>query len=490
VQKYTYRKVKNSSGNIGVQIGYYKNGNFQVTNHLGTARNPDKLTSLVSEAGKIVSKLNDDTAKQFSLLPQNSTDTRKEFQKRYEHINITHTFAYNELKKYFNKIGYQSIESDLLKDLSLVRIIKPVSKRKSLKLLKDLFDISYSESWLYKSFKTFQSYKRQIQKINTKFAVEELKEDINILFYDVTTLYFESFKSDELKSLGFSKDNKFNQPQLVVGLVTTDSGFPLTYHMYQGKKFEGHTMIPTIQSYLDTVGSDRVTVVADAGMLSSDNISLLAEKEWQYIVGARLSNLKRKYFTKIKNHNFQDKCDLKINTDMGRLITRFSEKRYRKDKHELEKMIKKAKETLKKPSKITARYKYVKKEGKQKYSLNTELIDKRKTLLGLKGYYTNTSYTVEKVVKEYKRLWKIKQNFRVLKNDLACRPIYHWKAENIQGHLLIAFIALSVSKLIEIKKSQSIESFVKEVMKKRDIQLRDLSNDQIFSIQMTKSPTY
>ena len=481
--KYTYRKVRNTSGNTGIQVGYYSKGNFKVTNHLGTARDAIELATLVREASTAVVQLNGDE-KQLRLFRGKTKDLQKEFQKKYHVTKVTHMYAYSELSKYLQKIGYGEIKQKLLKDLALIRVIKPVSKRESLKLLKEYFSISYSESGLYKQFGKFQSFKKQIQKISTNFAVTTLKQDINILLYDVTTLYFETFNSDELRSLGFSKDNKFSQPQLVIGLVTTDIGFPVTYHMYQGKKFEGHTMIPTMQSYLDAVNVGKITVVADAGMLSSKNILAIESKLWNYIVGARLSNLKQEYFKKIKGHDFQKESKLEINSSLGRLIVAYADKRYRKDKYELGKSIKKAEKLLNTPSKITSRYKYISKTTQEKFSLNTDLIQKREVLLGLKGYYTNTKYSAEKVISEYSKLWRIEQNFRVLKSDLACRPIYHWKPANIQGHLLISFLALSISKYIEIDTGESIRSFVKKIMKIHNLEVQDLESDQTFSIQL------
>lgn len=481
--KYTYRKVKNSSQNIGVQIGYYEKGNFKVKKHLGTTHNDVQLDNLVKEASRQVNKLNSST-KQLTLFKEKKIDLEKEFLKNYQPLEIKYSFAHQQLKKYFDLIGYENLESDLLKDLALIRIIKATSKRESLKLLSQYFDINYSESLLYKAFKGFQKYKRQVEDINTQFATEKLNQDLTVMFYDVTTLYFESFKPKELQTLGFSKDNKFCQPQLVIGLVITDKGFPLTYHTYQGKKFEGHTMIPTIEQYLRKNKQNLITVVADAGMLSRINIVQLKQLGWKYIVGARLSNLSKKCFDQIKKHNFSENGDLDINTKLGRLIISFSQKRFRKDNLDLEKSIEKAKSLVKNPSKMTSRYKYVKKDKKLEYSLNNSLIDKRKVLLGLKGYYTNTNYSIDRIISEYKNLWKIEQNFRVLKSDLACRPIYHWKPANIQGHLLVSFIALGVSKYIEISKQQSIKSYIKEIIQIKTLKLLHLKSEQILSFQI------
>ncbi len=245
-----------------------------------------------------------------------------------------------------------------------------------------------------------------------------------------------------------------------------------------------------IQSYLQSKNiykknsQKSITVVADAGMLNKDNINLLNNMCWKYIVGARLSNLQQKYIDKINKHKFENNNNLEIKTHLGKLLVTFSEKRYRKDKHDLDKYIAKAEGLIKNPSKMNSRYKYIKRESKEKYILNEELIQKRKFFLGLKGYYTNTTYSSEKIVEEYRNLWRIEQNFKVLKSDLACRPIYHWKPQNIQSHLLISFMALSISKYIEINNDQSIRSYVKEIMKYKTLELRHLETDQILTIRI------
>ena len=175
----------------------------------------------------------------------------------------------------------------------------------------------------------------------------------DLLFYDVTTLYFETFEEDELRKNGFSKDNKSQQPQILVALMVTKEGFPIAYEVFSGNTFEGHTIIPVVRDFIRKNEVKEFTVVADAAMISAENIKQLAANNINYIVGARLGNISNELFEEIeKNISREDGKSVRIKTDNGFLICSYSSVRYRKDKNEMEKQIEKAKQWLKIPQKI------------------------------------------------------------------------------------------------------------------------------------------
>lgn len=123
------------------------------------------------------------------------------------------------------------------------------------------------------------------------FVKKAYSFDYDLLFYDVTTLYFETFEEDDLRKNGFSKDNKSNQPQILIALMVSKEGFPITYEIFSGNTFEGHTILPVVKKFIDKHQARNFTIVADAAMISTDNIKQLRENEINYIVGARLGNL-------------------------------------------------------------------------------------------------------------------------------------------------------------------------------------------------------
>jgi transposase len=163
-----------------------------------------------------------------------------------------------------------------------------------------------------------------------------------------------------------------------------------------------------------------------------------------------------------------------LQTDLGDLICSYSSVRYRKDLHEMNKQIQKAQYALEHPSKIK-KLKFTTTQG-QKVELNKKLIEKTQRLLGIKGYYTNlkeSEVSDQTIIERYHELYKIEQAFRMSKSDLETRPIFHYKEEPIKLHILICFIALVVSKHIELKTSMSIKKVVHQCKKITDARLKN-----------------
>lgn len=296
-----------------------------------------------------------------------------------------------------------------------------------------------------------------------------------MVFYDVTTLYFESFDADDLRKNGFSKDNKSQQPQILIALMVSKEGLPISYEVFPGNTFEGHTFIPMIQSFIKKNNVRTLTVIADAAMISSENSTALNEKGINYIVGARLGNISSDLLAEIdSNITRKDGMSIRVKTVNGDLICSYSSVRYRKDKYEMEKQIERAKYLIDNPSK-SKKLKFTKLSG-QKMGLNQKLIDKTHKLLGIKGYYTNLPKSIannQTIIARYRELYRIEQAFRIAKSDLKTRPIFHYKEEPIKLHLLICFIALVVSKHIELKTQMSIKSFIHECKKITDARLKN-----------------
>src|SRR5690606_1164665 len=176
---------------------------------------------------------------------------------------------------------------ELYRDLALMRIIEPTSKLRTIELLQQYFNVRYAQRTVYRALPKLLEMQGVIEEASTQTARQELDEAFNLVLYDVTTLYFESFKDYDLQRPGFSKDNKPQQPQIVVGLITTRSGFPLMHEVFEGNTFEGHTMLEIVGKFQKRVGQAKPVIVADAAMLSKDNMLKLGAQGYRYIVGAR-----------------------------------------------------------------------------------------------------------------------------------------------------------------------------------------------------------
>lgn len=464
------RTVKTSSGAIAVQIVRYEKRKRIILAHIGSTHTKEELEALRLEA---LIKI-EETASQKSLFSKDKPKASPIIiVNKSEYLGDRYTFLYEVLSQIFHLFDFQKLKNQLLLDLVLIRIVQPASKLESLELLSEMFGIGYKRGNLYQAIASFTTLKDNIEKQLLSFAKKSLSFDFSIVFYDVTTLYFESLTQDAdftdekgiitkgLRRNGFSKDNKSNQPQIVIGLIVTKEGFPVAYDVFEGNTFEGKTFISTITKFKNTHEVKTLTVVADAAMISLDNIQELIKNNLSYIVGARTANLKFDQIKQInKKLNQKDSASTRIDTERGILICDFSINRYRKDKREMEKQITKAQKLIL-DNKALTRTKFIKTD-KASQTLNTALVEKTKLLLGIKGYYTNLlGETNEIIIKHYHNLWHVELAFRIAKSDLQTRPIYHFKRQTIEAHILICFMALAVCKYMELKTGRSIKKIVK-----------------------------
>lgn len=387
-------------------------------------------------------------------------------------LGVRYNFFYKQVREIQGKIGFDDLPA-LLQDLVVIRLFEPASKLRSLELLKQYFDINHSRKTYYKIAPKCIELKKTVEDKVVDFAKKNYAFNFDILFYDVTTLYFETFEEDELRKNGFSKDNKSQQPQILIALMVSKEGFPIAYEVFSGNTFEGHTIIPVVMDFIKRNNVKECTVVADAAMISTENVKQLVENKLNYIVGARLGNIPVELFEIIdKNIIREDGKSIRIKTNNGYLICSYSSARYRKDLYEMNKQIEKANQVIAHPSK-SKKLKFTQTKG-QKIELNVALIEKTKKLLGIKGYYTNLEEQVAgntTIIERYHELYKIEQAFRISKSDLQTRPIFHFKEQPIKLHILICFMALVLSKHIELKTGVSIRRFIDEAKKIADGQI-------------------
>lgn len=476
---YHVRKTKTASGATAVQVVCYIKRKMVLAKHIGSARSDPELKALRKIAEAWIKKI----AKQHGLFDK--VENRPPIRglallEKCEYIGFRYGFIYEVLMELLDRFGFAAIGNPLLRDLVIMRIVEPASKLRSLELLKEYFGINHRRQTFYEALPRLLKLKDTVEELAVKRAKVELAFDFSLVFYDVTTLYFESFSPDELRKNGFSKDNKSQQPQIVIGLMVTSQGFPVAYEIFPGNKFEGHTLIPAVKNFKAKHKISTLTIVADAAMISMDNVLALNSHKLNYIVGARMGNISPKAITHISDTlNCQDKATIRIATAQGNLICDFSAKRYAKDKREMEKQIKKAELLLKNP-KEAKRVKFLKNGNRANYEINKDLIKKTKRLLGIKGYYTNLepSVTNQMVIDHYHNLWRVEQAFRIAKNDLETRPIFHFKEETIKVHVLICFMALTISKYMEIKTAKPLQQIIKALKQVTDARLLDTLTEQ------------
>lgn len=442
------RKTKTASGSTAVQVVRYKQRRVVVLKHLGSGKTSGEVDALVASAQLWIEEYNKQpplfSRRSQRVLPISTT----------QYLGVTYTFARDVLLRVAQICGFDPKQNDLLLDLAIMRLVEPASKLRSLELLNRYFNIRYSRRDLYRKLPELLKQKNDLEDAAVACAKDVLSSDLALVLYDVTTLYFETFTSDELRVQGFSKDNKPQQPQIVIGLLVTRQGFPLSYEVFAGNTFEGKTMLPVLASFAKRRDVQTPTVVADAAMLSQKNIAELTRNNFSYIVGARMANLSLDLIKQVSGElNQRDGALIRVPTPRGDLVASFSKKRYRKNKGDMDRQITRG-QKLVEQNEPGRRAKFVTKDNGDSYVLNQELINKTKQLLGIRGYYTNIpedTLSNEDVVTRYHDLWRVESAFRMAKSDLASRPIFHYTEDAVRVHILICFVALVLGKYIEIK---------------------------------------
>lgn len=482
------RKVKTKSGATALQVVQYHGHRAKIAKHIGSCKEEFEYELLLKKAQEWI----EDQTCQANLFPEPKQKVL--IVERGECIAVTHHFAYQFFLACLDECTFTHLPP-LLLDLVIMRLIEPASKLRSIELLSRYFGIHYSQR-IYRKIPKLIVHKADIEQRAYGVAEQQFKEQFYYVLYDVTTLYFESFKADELKIQGFSKDSKSQQPQIVIGLLVSQSGFPLSYNVFAGNTFEGNTMLPVVEGFMSKHPQAKTIIVADAAMLDNERLAELRGKNISYIVGARLANANLSLVQHVNSSlNAVNGAIVRLQSKHGDLICDFSQKRYKKELYDLNKLIQKARELVAKQS-SGKKAKFIKRISKEKIELNTALIEKRKLLLGIKGYCTDLSETQlhsQQVIERYHQLWHVEQAFRMSKFDLEARPIYHQKEEAIRSHVLICFVALIIEKYLELTTKMSLRSIRTLVWNITESHIRDTLTKETFKFisptkEILKSP--
>jgi transposase len=304
--------------------------------------------------------------------------------------------------------------------------------------------------------KLHNRYQPKVEQISFNHTQRVLGHRINVIFYDMTTLYFEASDEDDLRVTGFSKDGKHQNPQIFLGLLVGKNGYPIGYNIFEGNIYEGHTLIPILKQFQEKFKIGKPIVIADSGILSNKNLGKLQKNGYQYILGARIKNETASLKTSITGHKFKDGKNIVYKRqDENRLIVNYSLKRAKKDaanrKRGLERLEKKviSGKLTKKNINNRGYNKYLKLDGEIKVTIDYERYEQDEKWDGLKGYITNTKLRAKNVIENYNELWQIEKAFKISKTDLRIRPIYHRIRNRIESHICICFTAYSLYKELE-----------------------------------------
>ena len=455
------KKIKNRSGRTSVVVGLKDKGKFKRLTTIGVSSNEEELSALVNRGNAWIAERKE------RIHPTIDFDGQKEKRRREDAALEDDIFGRIEnvqlngceliLDRVFDMVGFNQIKDKVFRQLVCSRLSYPASKAATVEYLKNHFDDDVDLSKIYRYLdKLNDRHKDLVQDISVRHTMRTLGGHIGVMFYDVTTLYFETDHEDELRKTGFSKEGRHSNPQIILGLLVSLDGYPLAYCIHEGSKYEGHTMLPVINEFVQRYDLDGFIVVADSGLMNAANITELEQTGYSYIIGARIRNeaedIKRQILS------FPKVSGMMHEIDKGggrRLLIGYSDDRARKDAYNRDKGVRKLEKKFR-TGQLTKENinrrgynKFLDIAGETKIEINRDRIAQDSQWDGLKGYLTNTAIPTDEVFTAYHNLWNVEKAFRIAKSKIEIRPMFHFTRRRIEAHICICFVALKIYKELE-----------------------------------------
>ena len=466
------RRKKNRSGSTSVVVVSKQSGRYREVHVVGTSSDAATIDAFYQQGISWI--------KQKTGLPDIFGQYEKQ---KFDRDNAAYFLGNIEnvllngpiliLDRVFKLIGFDRIGDRVFRQLVISRICQPLSKAATVDYLKSHFDEEVKLFQLYEYLdKLHDTQKDIVEQISVEHTRKILGGNIGLVFYDVTTLYFETDLGDDLRKTGFSKDGKHASPQVVLGLLISQGGYPLAYSIHAGNKYEGHTMLPIVEDCVKRFDLKDFVIVADSGLMNKDNIKLLEEGKYKYIIGAKIKNEIAEVKEWILSLEKIDGCfDELGKLPKSRLIVGYSEKRAKKDAYNRNKGLKRLEKDYETGSVTKDK---INKRGYNKFleiskdvsaQINYEKVKDDERWDGWKGYLTNTDLLAETVYLQYTNLWQVECAFRVTKGKLELRPMFHFTEKRIKAHVCICFAAYKVYKELErILKIEKLNMSVDKVL--------------------------
>jgi len=465
------RKKKNNSGSTSVLLltGERKPGKkhsvSRMIKNFGSVYDEHGLEKLMQQAEEYKQHLMLVTPKAMILKIASARDIRS-----CASFNTGFLDVYGKLfDDVFSKINLKPHELKKLHDVVVMRIASPASKRKTAMISQE-YGIECGVDSIYKLMdQLIEDTIKQAKKIIYNYSTELLsaqKETIDVMFYDLTTVYFETNSQDTLRDFGFSKDGKCQHVQIMLAVIVTKHGLPIDYEEFPGNCYEGHTLIPVIDKIKAHYQIDQVVLVADSALMNNINLSTLTEKKINYVIAARIKNTKKEI-----QGNILDQSDYKkisstqddliqaktISLPTGDTLIAFhSSKRARKDEYDRQKDIERIEKYIKSNTKsqLTSRLKkpYVTISKACELEIDLEKLNHVKRFDGFFGIQTNLEkINAKEILNTYRGLWQVEKTFRIAKSNLEIRPVFHYNTNRIRAHFLMCYMSLSLIRYTEFQ---------------------------------------
>lgn len=380
------RKKKYPSGNVGVIVVEKLCGKMKELATIGIAHSEAEVDSLVLKAKEWISNEKARRHPRLDLFGEEREACEREREEVIRVLSHVENILLNGcdliLDRVFDRVGFNRIEDGVFRKLVKARLSYPASKAATVEYLKNHFDDDVNLSRIYRYLDKLSDRQHEVvQDISVRHTAKLFGGDIGVLFYDVTTLYFEADHEDDLRKTGFSKEGRHSNPQIILGLLVSLGGYPLAYCIHEGNKYEGHTMLPTINEFVRKYGLENFIVVADSGLMNNAYITELESQGYKYIIGAKIRNESAEIKHWILSQPKADRQMTEYDKGRGRrLLVGYTDDRARKDAYNREKGIRRLKKayrrgTLTKDSINKRGYnKFLAMDGEVKVTVNYERI--------------------------------------------------------------------------------------------------------------------
>lgn len=475
------RKVRTASGATAVQIAERQDGRDKVLEHLGSAHTDAELIALLEAARRKIYPGQGELDLAAGSVPAGqSVITGK-----------SSALLWHVLCSAYARLGFDVLGDEAFKQLVLARLVEPVSKADSVRVLDELGVAHASLRTMFRSLARCQERDYRDQVAAACFAHATRHGDLTLCLYDVTTLYFEADNEDELRRVGYSKERRID-PQIVVGLLVDRGGFPLEVGCFEGNKAETATILPIVNAFSERHGLADMVIVADAGMLSAANLRELDAADLRFIVGSRVTKAPNDLASHFRWHgdaftdaqvidtitprvstakttNINDAkkraepvWDSTAHETSWRAVWAYSAKRAARDGKTLTAQENRAKAVI--AGEKTARTPRFVKTKNGAASLDEAALARARRLVGLKGYVTNLPASMmpaAEVIASYHSLWQVEASFRMSKSDLRARPVFHHERDAIEAHLTVVMTALAIARHLQNTTGMSIKKIVR-----------------------------
>lgn len=367
----------------------------------------------------------------------------------------------------------------MLRDLVIARIMAPSSKRGSAAELEQHYGRSYPLDSVYRLMDSLHERLDVLKQIVLQATASLLGGHVQMMLFDVTTLYFESVDVDELRAFGYSKDQKYHCTQVVLALATDDDGLPIGYELFAGNTAEVKTLLACMQRWQHSLKIDKLSFVADRALCSRANLAALEAASWPYVVAMPLRrSLKEAEQAMVLGTALAAPMEVdgelvwSREFDWGgrRLIVTYSSQRAHKDRGDRQALLdrlnaKLGKSQAARVDKRTGEIKppranaarLITNSGYLRYVEQADaggvfVLDEGKIAAdaawdGLHAIVTNDRTTgAAQLLARYRRLWVIEESFRTFKHSLAVRPIYHFKPQRVEAHIGLCYLAFALTR--------------------------------------------